>query len=74
MSEEIKKKYVIQLSESGLMDTVELAKFLKFSPRHVANLVQRRKIPRLKIGRAVRFNPYSVIRALESYEEQEITL
>ena len=59
------------LTQSGLMTTRELAKFLKFSTRHISNLVRSRRIPRIKCGHSVRFDPEAVLRALSRYEEQE---
>ena len=55
----------------GLLTTEELARFLRFSTRHVANLVRRRIIPRIKVGRSVRFDRVAVLRALEAFEERE---
>jgi len=60
------------LTHSGLMTTKELAKFLKFSDRHISNLVRSRRIPRIKIGHAVRFDPEAVLRAMGRYEEHEL--
>lgn len=54
------------------MTTRELAKFLKFSTRHISNLVRSRRIPRIKCGHSVRFDPEAVLRALSRYEEQEL--
>ena len=54
------------------MTTQELAKFLKFSARHISNLVRSRHIPRIKIGHAVRFNPEAVLSAMGRYEEHEL--
>ncbi len=55
----------------GLMTTAELAKQLSVSPRHVSNLVNRKVIPRIKIGKTVRFQLSSVLKALARYEEHE---
>ena len=60
------------LTQIGLMTTQELAKFLKFSARHISNLVRSRRIPRIKIGHAVRFDPEAVLRAMGRYEEHEL--
>ena len=59
---------------SGLLTTRELASILKFSERHIANLVKTRRIPRIKIGHAVRFDGDAVLRALKAYEEEEISI
>ena len=60
------------ITSSGLMTTKELARFLKFSARHISNLVRSRRIPRIKIGHAVRFDPEAVLRAMDRYEEHEL--
>ncbi|MDA8990761.1 helix-turn-helix domain-containing protein [Opitutales bacterium] len=59
---------------NGLLTTRELASLLKFSERHIANLVRSRRIPRIKIGHAVRFDGDAVLRALKAYEEEEIKI
>jgi excisionase family DNA binding protein len=56
----------------GLMTTRELASFLKFSERHIHNMVRSRRIPRLKLGSAVRFDPVAVMKALKNFEEAEL--
>ena len=53
-----------------LLTTKQLADYLGFSERHIANLTKSRKIPRIKIGRAVRFNLNSVMKSLMAYEEE----
>jgi len=60
------------ITQSGLMTTKELAEFLKFSARHISNLVKSKSIPRIKCGHSVRFDPNAVLKALNRYEEQEI--
>jgi excisionase family DNA binding protein len=40
-----------------LLDVDELAKVLRVTPRHVRRLVAERRIPFLKVGRFVRFDP-----------------
>lgn len=57
--------------ENELLTTEELARRLKLSPRQVANLVGRRVIPRIKIGRTVRFELEKVTKALRKFEEVE---
>ena len=57
--------------ENELLTTEELARRLKLSPRQVATLVGRRVIPRIKIGRTVRFELEKVIKALRKFEEVE---
>ena len=60
------------LTQSGLMTTKELARFLKFSARHISNLVRSRRIPRIKCGHSVRFDPNAVLAALNRFEEEEL--
>jgi len=61
-------------TQNGLLTTRELASLLKFSERHIANLVKSRYIPRIKIGHAVRFDGDAVLKALKSYEEKEVSI
>ena len=55
-------------TQSGLMTTKELARFLKFSARHISNLGRSRHA---ELG-AVRFDPEAVLRAMGRYEEHEL--
>jgi excisionase family DNA binding protein len=43
-----------------LLDVAEVAEVLKTTPRHVRRLVEERRIPYLKVGRFVRFDPDDV--------------
>jgi excisionase family DNA binding protein len=61
----------MNLEQEGLMTTAEIAEQLRVSTRQVSNLVSRRIIPRIKVGRTVRFQLSSVLKALAKYEEQE---
>jgi excisionase family DNA binding protein len=56
------------------LKTPELADRLGFSERHVANLVKQKRIPVIKIGRAVRFDWPSVCRALKLYQVDEVSI
>jgi excisionase family DNA binding protein len=40
-----------------LLDTDEVAMALRVTPRHVRRLVAERRIPFVKVGRFVRFDP-----------------
>jgi excisionase family DNA binding protein len=40
-----------------LLDTDEIAKVLCVTPRHIRRLVAERRIPFVKVGRFVRFEP-----------------
>jgi excisionase family DNA binding protein len=57
---------------SGLMTRDQIAEFLQYSPRHISNLMSSKRIPFLKVGASVRFNPQAVLKALEKYEVQSI--
>ena len=43
--------------QSALIDVNTVAKILSVTPRHVQRLVAERRIPFLKVGRFVRFDP-----------------
>lgn len=70
--EEVNSEHIAK--HGSVLTTKQLAEYLGFSERHIANLTKSRKIPRIKIGRAVRFNLNSVLRALEAYEEDAISI
>lgn len=40
-----------------LLDATEVAEVLRTTPRHVRRLVEERRIPYVKVGRFVRFEP-----------------
>jgi excisionase family DNA binding protein len=40
-----------------LLDVAEVAAYLRDSPRHIRRLVAERRIPCVKVGRYVRFDP-----------------
>lgn len=44
-----------------LLDSVALADRLGITPRHVRRLVAERRIPFVKVGRFVRFDPEEVV-------------
>ena len=60
------------LTKDGLMTRDEIAKFLRYSSRHISNLMKSRRIPYLKVGSSVRFNPHAVLEALNKYEVESI--
>jgi excisionase family DNA binding protein len=45
------------MSVAPLMDTHAVAEVLGVTPRHIQRLVAERRIPYLKVGRFVRFDP-----------------
>ncbi len=57
---------------SGLWTTADVAREIQVSTRTVANWRTSRKVPSLKIGRAVRFVPEHVLRALNAFEVKAI--
>lgn len=53
----ISKDTGVPARRTPLLDTDELAEVLRVTPRHVRRLVAERRIPFLKVGRFVRFDP-----------------
>jgi len=45
---------------SVLLDADEVARVLRTTPRHVRRLVEERRIPYVKVGRFVRFDPEEI--------------
>lgn len=43
-------------TDDSYMDIHEVARLMKASPRHVGNLMRRRQIPYIKLGRLLRFD------------------
>lgn len=56
----------------ALLNRNQIAKFLGVSPRTVSNMVRQRRIPVIKFGGTVRFDPVRVRKALDKYEISEI--
>jgi excisionase family DNA binding protein len=54
-----------ETSLPALLDASELAERLGITERHVRRLVAERRIPFVKVGRFVRFNPGAVTAWLE---------
>jgi excisionase family DNA binding protein len=50
----------------------EIAKFIGVSDRTISNMTKSRRIPYMKIGRTIRFNPKRVMEALDLYEVMEV--
>ena len=57
---------------SALLNRDQIAKFLGVSPRTISNMVRQRRIPVIKFGGTVRFDPIRVRKALDKYEIREI--
>ena len=58
--------------QPGYYNRQEIAKFLGVSIRTISNMIRQRRIPFIKFGGTVRFDPVKVRKALEKYEIQEL--
>ena len=56
-----------------LLTTDEVAERLSVSPRFVRKLVQRRQLSRIKLGRAIRFDPQLLDREIAVLTEASLT-
>ena len=63
------KSVIIQ---PGYLNRVQIAMFLGVSVRIIINMIRQRRIPFIKFGGTVRFDPIKVRKALEKYEIQEL--
>jgi hypothetical protein len=59
-------------SVEGLITPPEMAAKLRVSLRSLANFKDRRLIPHIKLGRAVRYDEHAVMRALEKLTVKEV--
>ena len=55
-------------TQSGLFTTKQIANYIGVCPRTISNMVRERRIPVIKFGGSVRFDPIKVRQALEKYE------
>jgi excisionase family DNA binding protein len=53
------------MSHRRLMDIDVLAEWLATTPRHIRRLVAERRVPFVKIGHFVRFDPEDITRWIE---------
>ena len=60
------------LQPGALLNRNQIAKFIGVSPRTISNMVRQRRIPVIKFGGTVRFDPVRVRKALDKYEISEI--
>jgi excisionase family DNA binding protein len=60
------------LTESGYFNRRQLADYLKVSERTISNMVRQRRIPVIRFGRSVRFDPVTVRKAMAKYEIEAI--
>ena len=65
---ELSKKTSLILTQSGLYTSKQIAAYIRVSPRTISNMVRERRIPVIKFGGSVRFDPIKVMQALEKYE------
>lgn len=63
---------VSTLTPGGLLNRRQVAQFLGVSERTIGNMVRQRRIPIIRWGRNVRFDPVKVRRALGKYEIEEL--
>ena len=56
----------------ALLNRDQIAKFLAVFPRTISNMVRQSRIPVIKFGGTVRFDPTRVRKALDKYEIREI--
>ena len=59
------------LTQSGLFTREQIADYIH-CPRTISNMVRQRRIPVIKFGGSVRFDPGKVLTALEKYEIESI--
>ena len=60
------------LTPSGYFNRRQLADYLMVSERTISNMVRERRIPVIKFGRSVRFDPVTVRKAMAKYEIEAI--
>jgi len=57
---------------SGLFNRKQIAYYIGVSERTISNMMRKRLIPVIKIGKSVRFDPSKVRKALDKYEIEAI--
>ena len=60
------------ITQSGLFTREQIADYIGVSSRTISNMVRQRRIPVIKFGGSVRFDPSRVLKALEKYEIESI--
>ena len=58
--------------QSGLLNRKQIADYIGVSERTISNMMRKRIIPVIKIGKSVRFDPSKVRKALDKYEIEAI--
>jgi excisionase family DNA binding protein len=61
-----------KVTQGNLFNRREIADYIGVSERTVSNMMRQRRIPVIKIGKTVRFDPLKVRKALEKYEIESI--
>lgn len=77
MSDAIKSRIAARNEYDGYpqpLTRLELAAFLKLSPRTIDRYVASRRIPFIKIGKTLRFQLADVHRALKRFTVEEVNL
>ena len=59
-------------TQSGLFTRKQIADYIGVSERTISNMMRQRRIPVIKIGKSVRFDPTKVRKALDKYEIEAI--
>ena len=60
------------LMQGGLFNRKQIADYIGVSERTISNMMRQRRIPVIKIGKTVRFDPTKVRKALDKYEIEAI--
>ena len=71
----MEKKYPMShnmFMQSGLFTRKQIADYIGVSERTISNMMRQRRIPVIKIGKSVRFDPSKVRKALDKYEIEAI--
>ena len=71
----MEKKYPMShnmFMQSGLFTRKQIADYIGVSERTISNMMRQRRIPVIKIGKTVRFDPTKVRKALDKYEIEAI--
>jgi excisionase family DNA binding protein len=61
-----------KVTQGSLFNRREIADYIGVSERTISNMMRQRRIPVIKIGKTVRFDPLKVRKALEKYEIDSI--
>ena len=59
-------------TQGSLFNRREIADYIGVCERTVSNMMAKRVIPIIKIGKSVRFDPIKVRKALEKYEIESL--